>query len=193
MLEGSKLILRKADTPDIPDLAQWLLDPEICLNLSGSPAQSREDTTKMLELSIPGLGTYNEDLYLIFEEKSSGKKVGFCVLQQIDWKNRSVSNNLGVALKEDRGKSYGPQMIVLSWRYIYYELGMQTMTFQIHAFNERMLNITQKLADLTGIKPAGRLRQHVIRDGKAFDSILYCITRPEIDAVTAHPDLKPLL
>jgi RimJ/RimL family protein N-acetyltransferase len=84
-------------------------------------------------------------------------------------------------------------MMVLSWRYIFYELGMHTMTLQIHEFNKRMLGIAQRLANIVGVKPAGVLRRHVIRDGKPYDSVMYCITRPEIDVLTTHPDLKPLL
>lgn len=192
MLEGPLLRLRRADKSDIPELSRWFLDSELCTYLSGSPLDSPEETQKRLSMLIPGMGTYNEDMYMVFEDKEGGK-VGFCVLQEIDWKNHSLMYNLAIANAEDRGRNLGAHMLVLSYRFIFHELGMHTAVNQVHGFNKRMIRLAEAFLSLAGNQPAGRLRQHVVRGGRYHDSIIYCITREEFEVITRHPDFKAYL
>ncbi|TLS52305.1 GNAT family N-acetyltransferase [Paenibacillus antri] len=86
----------------------------------------------------------------------------------------------GIAVADGhRGMGYASEMIVMTLRYYFLELGYQKVTPHAFAFNEASIRLHEKL----GFRLEGRLRSMMYTNGAYHDELHYGMTRDEFAAL----------
>ncbi len=93
---------------------------------------------------------------------------GCVYLRNIDQKNKTAE--LGIFLKPgiSRGKGLGTFAINKILQYSFEELGLEKVYLEVLDFNLNAIALYEKL----NFKIEGKLRQHIVKDGKRIDLIL---------------------
>jgi len=86
----------------------------------------------------------------------------------------------GVAVApQHQGQGYASEMIVMTLRFYFYELGFQKATPHVFAFNAASIRLHEKL----GFQLEGRLRSMMYTNGAYHDELHYGMTRDEFAAL----------
>lgn len=101
--------------------------------------------------------------FLIFS-KESDKIVGEVVINDIYRNNRSANLRIAVNKKEDFGKGYGTEAIVLALNYGFGMLNLHRIELDVFAFNQRAIQVYEKI---------GFVREGIRRDGWYFNNKYY--------------------
>ncbi|MBS2969524.1 GNAT family N-acetyltransferase [Metabacillus sp. KIGAM252] len=107
--------------------------------------------------------------------------LGFAALHSIEWNNQCGLLAIGIGEEENRGKGYGAEALQLLLQYAFYELNLNRVGLDVISYNEPAIRAYRK----AGFTEEGRLRETVLRDGKAFDRIVMGILRREWIAMQA--------
>jgi RimJ/RimL family protein N-acetyltransferase len=116
---------------------------------------------------------FDDSLRLIADDKE-GVPVG--TIDTFQCNRRHGTFKYGVAVAEEhRGLGYASEMIVMTIRYYFLELGYQKVTPHAFSFNEASIRLHEKL----GFRLEGRLRSMMYTNGAFHDELHYGMTRDE--------------
>lgn len=104
--------------------------------------------------------------------------IGTTSLFDIDWASRTANYGRLLINGPDRQKGYGFEAEVLLLSYAFNVLGLRKIWSEILAYNEAALRLHEK----TGFVVEGRLRWHVLKDGKYIDLVLIGLMKDEFEA-----------
>ncbi len=116
---------------------------------------------------------FDDSIRLIADDKE-GVPVG--TIDTFQCHRRHGTFKYGIAVAEERrGRGYASEMIVMTIRYYFLELGYQKATPHVFAFNEASIRLHEKL----GFRFEGRLRSMMYTNGAYHDELHYGMTRDE--------------
>jgi len=78
---------------------------------------------------------------------------------------------------KDQNKGYGTEAIQLLQEFVFLQLNLNRLQFEVHDFNQMAIKCYQKC----GFKEEGRIRQKHFGNGKYSDIIIMGILREELE------------
>lgn len=113
--------------------------------------------------------------------KETGELVGNIVYSDLE---RRFGVSIGIAIAQKfwgTGVAFDAQEVLL--RFLFLELGLRVVRLWTHSGNPRAVQLAQK----SGFKVSGRMREATFKDGKLHDSLIVDLLREEYFAL--HPEL----
>ena len=117
-----------------------------------------------IEGYLEGISTDRSRIDFLIFSKQIDKLVGEVVLSDISRNNRSASMRIAINNKEDFGKGYGSEAIILALNYGFGMLNLHRIELEVLSFNERAIHVYEKI---------GFKREGVRRDGCYFNHQYY--------------------
>ena len=174
------MFLRRAERDDLDTIVRWMEDEDFQRFLYGDPARSprqvREQIVTMLGRTA-GVGMPGA-VYLMIDSKKSGP-VGFLLLQNISWRNRSCQIDLYIGRKELRAGITAALATYRGFEYCFDELNLNRVGAFIYAFNTPSWRTFEK----SGAKRELTFKDHVARDGQLHDVYGYALLRGEFEGL----------
>lgn len=168
MLVGNKSRLVPLVESDYPLLAAWLNQPDVVEPALTSVAYptNEEAVRKHFDEKL----SREDTLLFMIEDLSTGKKVGFLEVDEIDWKNRRA-NLAGTVIgdKEDRGRGLGSDARRTLIRFCFEEMNLNRLQSIVFEFNKTMIRLNERM----GFRLDGTLREYLFRYGRYWDALLF--------------------
>jgi RimJ/RimL family protein N-acetyltransferase len=98
-------------------------------------------------------------------------------LANINWRNRTATVGLSIALQADRGKGYGTDATVTLLRFGFKHLGLYRVTAAVAEYNSG----AQRILEKCGFVQEGRERQAIYSGGRRWDRLVYGLLRTEFE------------
>lgn len=165
-LTGHTIYLRRPVEADVTEgrWHHWYNDYSVTrFNTHGVFPISREQE---LEFVRAALGRANT-LLLVVCEKGTDRLIGNIALQNIDLINRKA--NIGLTLGEEAGLSAGVEAFGLLCDHAFSRLNLN----RVHDGTHERLEGFARMIRVLGFQIEGRGRQDYMRDGRAWDQILF--------------------
>lgn len=99
------------------------------------------------------------------EDLETGKYIGGCGINQINWLNRIATVGIFIGNKNYWGKGYGTDAMNTLVKFIFEQMNINKVKLNVFDFNKR----AKKCYEKCGFKVEGVLRQELFRDGKYCD------------------------
>ena len=161
IIEGKRLVLRKAKEKDLLDMFEGIWsDEEVYKYLFITPALTLDEAKIKLKKTID----YQKDKYAyLVALKENDEAVGFCGIKEIASR---VYMETGLALsRKVQGKGLGEELLYLLLEFAYYKLGAYRFIYAHMEHNIRSKNLCLKF----GFKHFERVDE--IRDYDGFDVV----------------------
>ncbi|MFB5368982.1 GNAT family N-acetyltransferase [Enterococcus faecalis] len=172
MFENKNIKLRKLSTNDYTTYHNWRNDIEVMQTTSPQlDIYTLEETEQFISMIA---SQSNAKGYMI-EYKETGKTVGIISLINIDYKNRSAECIIDIGSKDMWGKGIGTEAMSLILEFAFNELNLHRVYLQVFSFNERAVNLYEKI----GFTHVGKFREALYRTGKWHDIIIMDILKNE--------------
>lgn len=172
-----ELVRLTAEEPDVyaKTSAHWQRDSEFKRLLDSDPVQpvSEKAIKDWLEKQIEK-GSQPERYYFTVRTLTDDKLIGFFGLY-LDLIHSDAMVGIGIGEREFWSKGYGTDMMKVSLRYAFLDLGLQRVTLGLHDYNPRALRSYEK----AGFRLEGRMRKDMLREGKRTDTLWMGILREE--------------
>ncbi|MBK8027449.1 MAG: GNAT family N-acetyltransferase [Chloroflexi bacterium] len=122
-----------------------------------------------------------DDTYFHLRTISDDRCIGFVVLFNLKWRNQTAELAIGIGDRDYRGHGYGSDALRLILNYAFSELALRRVSLTVMDYNTAAIKAYERV----GFQREGAHRQAVVREGRAYDLLLYGILRDEWSA--AHP------
>jgi RimJ/RimL family protein N-acetyltransferase len=168
---GRRVCLRPLARQDLVYLRKWLGDAEIRGLIGETSPMSKAESEKFLE-KVRG---DTERAWFMVVVKESSRVIGEAGLLRMDraWRTTDVSVIIGE--KEEWGKGYGTEVVLLLLNYAFRHLDFHRAAVGVVGFNERALRFWEKV----GFRKEGVQRDGYYYDGKYHDFVLMSILDDE--------------
>lgn len=178
MFEGKLVRLREYRKEDISIKLSYINDPEVIGYMeSGIPYPlTLNEELKWFE----AISAFKDTYRFAIEAISSGKYIGECGINSIDWKNRVASVVIFIGGKECRGRGFGTEAMKILLSFAFEQINVNKVRLNVYSFNERAIKSYEKC----GFKKEGVLRQEIFRNGKYYDTIVMGLLREEWETGT---------
>jgi RimJ/RimL family protein N-acetyltransferase len=124
--------------------------------------------------------------YFTIRAREDDRLVGKAVLEWIDWTNGNGYLRLGIGTGQDRSRGLGSQAMELLLRFAFAELNLFRVTIVIPEYNQAALGLVRKFLFVEEV----RRRQAILRDGRAWDLLVYGLLRSEWSEQAGLPALS---
>ncbi len=168
---GTRIYLRPLEHADVPQVTQWINDPEITRTLLMYRPMSSHDE----EAWIASLGSSTDDIVLGVALQDGDTLIGTVGLHRIDWKNRHASFGILIGEKSEWGKGYGTEATGLMTAYAFDTLNLNRVWLHVYEHNDRGRRAYEKV----GFQREGVLRQETYRQGRYYDAFIMAILRQD--------------
>ncbi len=169
MYYGAKVKLRAYKKEDIKLAYEYLNDSELkklLVNKIPYP-MILEQEEKWFEDLVHSKDTYS----FAIEDLETGKYIGGCGINNINWLNRIVTVGIFIGDKNYWGKGYGTDVVKILNKFIFEQMNINKIKLNVFSFNERAKRCYEKC----GFKVEGVLKQELFRDGKYCDEYVMAI------------------
>jgi len=158
------------DTPIIEMIRQWRNSDDIRKYMYRSHYISKDEHMRWFE----GLRSEGSDrkVWIIFYK---GVSTGVINLLNIDYENKITDWGLYIGETAYRGLGIGSIALYRLMEYVFDKMNFHKMYTSVLENNPDALNLYKKF----GFKEEGRLRKHILRDGKYIDVFLIGILKEE--------------
>lgn len=181
MLVLGDTAIRPVETPDLPTLHDWSLDPATEMASGWAPAQSRSAFvrrwTAMLEEGRSG--------YEPFAILHGGRLVGRAELAHVDLEQRRAAVGLFLGGREDRGQGIGCAALRLLLEYGFTVRNLERIYAEVYGFNAP----AQRFFERFGFVAEGILRAHEVHHGARRDLHVFGILAREFREL--YPPVLP--
>lgn len=161
---GERVRLRKLSSEDAATYHEWRNDLEVMHYTSQSlDVFTLADT----ESFINSIAESTTSKSYIIEEIKSGKPIGITSLINIDFANRNAECIIDIGDKNYWSKGFGREAFQLLIEFAFKELNLHKVVLRVFSFNERAINLYQKL----GFDEEGRLKEQLYRNGAWHDVV----------------------
>ncbi|WP_159888722.1 GNAT family N-acetyltransferase [Paenibacillus puerhi] len=176
-LIGDRIILREYRKDDLIHLRTWVNDPKVVDNLSDVflYPHTMNSTEAYLNSVLEGKGDHKG---FIIAHKESEEYIGQIDLFKFDWKNRCVEMGIVIGCKEDQGRGYGSEAIMLLQEFVFDRVNLNRLQLEVHDYNQQAINCYKKC----GFIEEGRLRQRHFINGKYSDTVYMGILQSDYQA-----------
>ncbi|MDN5351264.1 MAG: hypothetical protein PWQ12_180 [Clostridiales bacterium] len=173
MYSGQKVLLRAYKKEDVPIAQEYLNDMEVRRFLQpGIPyPYTLEDEYKWYEQQSASGDIYS----FAIECLETGRYIGGCGVNQMDWKNRVCTIGIFIGDKNYWNKGYGMDAMYLLKQFVFDQMNVHKIRLDVYSFNGRAIALYEK----AGFKKEGVFREEIFRDGTYYDVIRMGILRSE--------------
>jgi RimJ/RimL family protein N-acetyltransferase len=168
---GNLVRLAASRPEDQEAFATWSQDEEYMRLLDDDPVRPSSPAT----FSSFGEATRGDDFYFHLRTVSDDQLIGFVVLFNVKWRNRTAELAMGIGAADFRGKGFGSDALKLILTYAFSELGLRRVSLSVLSYNAQAV----KAYERAGFVLEGTQRQMVERDGQLFDLLHYGILSDE--------------
>ena len=167
LFRGKKIRLTAVNKEDLPTIASWYEDSVFSRMFDATPAipKSRVDLEQWLE----GRQREKYDFLFAIRPLDNERLIGYIELDGILWPHQNGWLSIGLGDKESWGQGNGREAMELILNFTFHELNLHRIQLTVFSYNDRAIKLYKRL----GFKQEGVYREHILRDGKRFDMILF--------------------
>ena len=171
VLTGKRVYLRPLAKEDSVYLRKWSDDAEIRGLIGEVTPMSQADCEKFLEKVCAD----NSREWFVVVVKENSRVIGEAGLLRMDRAWRATDVSVIIGEKEEWGKGYGTETILLLLDYAFRHLNFHRVAIGVVGFNERALRFWEKV----GFRKEGVHRDGYYYDGKYYDFVMMSILEDE--------------
>ena len=180
VLIGKRVYLRPLAKEDLVYLRKWSQDTEIRALIGETASMSQTDSERFLKK------VYDDSSreWFVVIVKKDDQVIGEAGLLRMDaaWRTTDVSVIIGE--KEEWGKGYGTETILLLLDYAFGHLNFHRVAIGVVGFNEGAIRFWEK----AGFRKEGVHRDEYYYDGKYHDFVMMSILEDEFRELHAGAD-----
>ncbi len=178
LLRGEHVYLSAVLDDDLEMIADWSEDSHYLRLFDSRPAAPRTIADVSDEIRTMQRG----DREFIFGVRRCADEllVGLAGLDGISWTHGTAYLSIGIGEEGHRQHGYGREALALLMRFAFDELNLHRLCLTVFAYNEAAIALYESL----GFLREGVYREHLHRDGRRYDMILYGILRHEWESST---------
>jgi len=180
VLIGKRVYLKPLVKEDLVHLRKWSEDAEIRALIGEVTPMSEADSEKFLHEVY---ADSNRQWFVVVIKKNN-QVIGEAGLLRMDpaWRATDVSVIIGE--KEEWGKGYGTETILLLLDYAFRHLNFHRVAIGVVGFNQRAIRFWEK----AGFRKEGVHRDEYYYDGKYYDFVMMSILEDEFTELHAGDD-----
>ncbi|ADK79566.1 GCN5-related N-acetyltransferase [Sediminispirochaeta smaragdinae DSM 11293] len=179
-LIGEKVYLNPTHENDIPFLANFMNDDHI--KYFGRNCGSAIYETKM---KTHFEENKEDERYTIFR-KDNNEIIGDISINSIDIYNRAGSLSVIIYGKENRGKGFGKEAILLILKHAFIDLNLENIDLGTWEYNKAAIHVYEKI----GFKLIGRRRNRRIVGNSFYDEIIMDMISDEYFKLYGNTELE---
>jgi RimJ/RimL family protein N-acetyltransferase len=173
LMRGERVYLAAVEAADMATISGWTKDSDYVRLYDSRAAGPR--TVAQISAEI-GEAQRSENAFIFgLRLRSDDRLVGLAGLDGISWPHGSTFLSIGIGEARDRGQGYGREAMALLLRFAFDELNLYRVCLTVFAYNEAAIGLYERL----GFVREGTYREHLHRDGRRHDMILFGILRHE--------------
>ena len=173
-LQNDNIILRPLAPSDVPLLLNFFQDMNAMRYYL--PQMWR---TYNLEQLYGLLADWHDQVtdfvYSVRSADEEGALLGIVNLSGIDWTSHTAEIGVAIVDPAVRGRGLGTQTLTLMLNYAFEQMGLRRVFARVMSENDPSLRLFDKL----GFTREGVMREHVARDGRFLDMILFGLLKNE--------------
>lgn len=173
LLRGEKVRLTAVANTDLPVISRWWADPDFLRLYNTAPATPRNEDqlSRRFDLSQTSSDVFLFAIRLLDDDRL----IGLLEFDGVDWSNRTTFVSIGIGEVADRHLGYGQDAMTAALRFAFHELNLYRVCLTVFSYNEPAMALYERL----GFVREGMYREHLERDGRRYDMVLYGLLRPE--------------
>ncbi len=171
VLTGKHIYLRSFAREDLVHLRRWWEDAELRGLIGETTAMSQADCEKFLEKVYAD----SSREWFVVVIKKNNRVIGEAGLLRMDRAWRATDVSVIIGEKEEWGKGYGTEAILLLLDRAFRQLDFHRVAIGVVGFNERALRFWEK----AGFRREGIHRDGYYYDGKYYDFVMMSILEDE--------------
>ncbi len=173
LLRGERVRLTAVILADIPVMSKWWADADFLRLYDSVPAypQTEAQLTKRIEDGQKGEMTFLFGMRPL----ANDELIGLLELDGIMWTHGTTFISIAIGAADNRGKGYGRDALQLGLDYAFRELNLHRVCLTVFNYNEGAVRLYESL----GFVREGVYREHLQRDGRRYDMLLYGLLRRE--------------
>lgn len=174
---GEKVRLTAVTKDDLPVMSRWWSDAGFLRHYDAVPAfpKSEQQLLKRLEAGQGG-----ETFLFGIRPVSDDHLLGLLEFDGILWTHGTTFLSIAIGDEAHRRRGYGYDAMQLALKYAFHELNLYRVCLTVFAYNDPAIGLYQKL----GFVQEGVYREHLSRDGRRYDMILFGLLRREWESGT---------
>lgn len=173
-LSDGTVDLRPVERGDLVQLASWRNDPELRLRTREFRPLNMANQERWLD-HISGPDSTDFMFVVVSDSTLTPTMLGVVGLCRWDARNRHAETSFYNGSNDMRGKGYMRRALTLLHAWGFQELSLERISAECFEFNEPSIALLKKL----GFQEESRLRKHVYRMGKRWDSVMLGLLREE--------------
>ncbi|WP_252250249.1 UDP-4-amino-4,6-dideoxy-N-acetyl-beta-L-altrosamine N-acetyltransferase [Clostridium sp. ZBS13] len=159
--------LKKMCKDDLEVLMNWRMKPEITKYMYTDPVLNMEKQLKWYKK----ISDENDSIYWVIH--CNNTRIGDVSLHNIDYTNNRCDFAHSIGEDSFRGIGLGAILEYNIYDYVFNQLNLNKICFQVLSFNKRAINLHKKL----GANVEGILREHILKNGIYYDVVVMAITK----------------
>jgi RimJ/RimL family protein N-acetyltransferase len=173
LLRGEKVRLTAVTSTDLSAISRWWADPDFLRLYNTAPAipLNEDQLSRRFDLSQT-----SPNVFLFGVRPLDGDElVGLLEFDGVDWSNQTTFVSIGIGEPQHRGQGYGRDAMAAGLRFAFHELNLYRVCLTVFSYNEPAIALYEGL----GFVREGVYREHIERDGRRYDMVLYGLLRSE--------------
>lgn len=172
LLQGPRITLGAIDEDDLPTVGRWFNDYTFMHTFNGRPFYPRPQWVHEKDIRA---FIEEKDTYLFGVRIASTDEIIGITDLEIQWPNRHAALGIGIGDAAHRGLGYGEEAMRLLLTYGFTELNLHRIYLTVFSYNTAAIKLYERL----GFAHEGTLREHLLRDGTAYDMHYYGLLASE--------------
>ncbi len=173
ILRGEKVQLTALTPSDIPVIAEWYQDASFLRAYDSDPAYPT--TEKQLAARLEEQQSSKNGFLFAVRLLESQRIIGILHFDGVAWTHGTSFVSIGIGEEADRGQGYGREAMELGLRFAFDELNLHRVCLTVFSYNET----ARKLYESLGFRHEGTYREHLLRNGRRHDMLLYGLLQRE--------------
>ncbi len=173
LLRGQHIRLTAVSGDDLPLLARWWSDADFLRLYDAAPAFPRSETELAQRIQS---GQKGETTFLFGIRPLDGARlIGLFEIDGVIWSHGTAHVSIAIGDPVDRNQGIATEAMTIGLRFAFDELNLHRVWLTVFSYNQPALALYQKL----GFTREGVHREHISRDSRRYDMIIYGMLRRE--------------
>lgn len=173
ILRGEKVQLTALRPQDSAVVAEWYQDTVFLRDYDTRPAYPR--SAKELSAAFEQEQESKDSFLFAVRLLENQRIIGLLQFDGIAWTHGATFVSIGIGEEADRGQGYGREAMELALNFAFAELNLHRVCLTVFSYNEAARSLYERL----GFQLEGVYREHLLRDGRRHDMLLYGLLRRE--------------
>lgn len=172
-LDGELVYLEKLDEEHIDEY--WASISKTCFEANFLTTTSQIFSKSNVASFLENIVTDKNRIDFIIRVKESNKIVGEIVINDIDRQYRSASIRVAIYKREDFGKGYGSEALILALNYGFGMMNLHRVELEVLNINKRAIHVYERI----GFKQEGMKRDGCYYNHQYYDLVTMSILEDE--------------